>query len=316
MGKFRKSTSFSRAYKKASNFGHVSKSFGGKHFKVTIGTKGISTSVKIGNITYRPQSGKYTVNCGGGIKYTGRTNSRRSNSGSYYGNNTYYGTNSFSNYQTKVSVEPVYSYNKEIDSLMKTIESRLETYYFNMKEAAEYTKLHFSDDPSVDMMIRYFERDCVKVYKSVESGLNKVVRLYKYHQLTNEEIDIVTKMQNEVKEYREEFELKILVNLINKVKKDSRNKDLVFHLERQRDFVKVINDLIISTMDMMLGKQIAKSSNIEICDLVFKNTQELWNCEITNKYMRQAWAIYKKSNGKRAKFAGTTGKELLAYINR
>ena len=62
MGKFKCSSKASRAYKSAKNFGHCKTRVNvGSHMKVTVGTKGIHTSIKAGPVTYKPGSGNYSV---------------------------------------------------------------------------------------------------------------------------------------------------------------------------------------------------------------------------------------------------------------
>ncbi len=86
MGKFKCSTKASRAYKSAKNFGHYKTSFGSKHVRITVGTKGIHTSIKVGPITYKPGSGNYSVKTPiNNVKYYGNTKSKssKSNNSSY-----------------------------------------------------------------------------------------------------------------------------------------------------------------------------------------------------------------------------------------
>lgn len=79
MGKFKCSTKCSRARSKARNFGHYKTSFGGKHVRVTVGTKGIHSSIKMGPVTYKPGSGRYSVKTPiKGVTYYGKTQSHKS----------------------------------------------------------------------------------------------------------------------------------------------------------------------------------------------------------------------------------------------
>ena len=84
MGKFKCSTKCSRARSKARNFGHYKTSFGGKHVRVTVGTKGIHTSIKMGPVTYKPGSGRYSVKTPiKGVTYYGKTNSHSHSHNNY-----------------------------------------------------------------------------------------------------------------------------------------------------------------------------------------------------------------------------------------
>lgn len=92
MGKFRCSTKASRAVHKARNLGHCKTRVSvGKHTKVTIGTKGIHTSIKAGPVTYKPGSGRYSIKTPiDNVRYYGRT--KRHNSNNTNDNITYYQT--------------------------------------------------------------------------------------------------------------------------------------------------------------------------------------------------------------------------------
>ena len=61
MGKYRARSKYSRVYKKAKSVGHFKTSFGGKHIRVTVGTKGIHPSIRFGKVTYNPCSGNYSI---------------------------------------------------------------------------------------------------------------------------------------------------------------------------------------------------------------------------------------------------------------
>ena len=101
MGKFKYSTKASRTRSKAKNFGHKKTSFGGKHVKVTVGTKGIHTSIKLGPITYKPSSGRYSIKTPiKGLKYTGKTTSSINSKPRTYSNGSYT-NNTFKQYNTQ-----------------------------------------------------------------------------------------------------------------------------------------------------------------------------------------------------------------------
>ena len=74
MGKYRVRSKYSRACKKAKSVGHFKTSFGGKHVRVTVGTKGIHPSIRFGKVTYKPLSGNYSIRGKYGTYY-GNTNS-------------------------------------------------------------------------------------------------------------------------------------------------------------------------------------------------------------------------------------------------
>jgi hypothetical protein len=81
MAKYRRSSSYSRACKKVKSAGHFKTSFGGKHVRVTVGTKGIHPSIRFGKVTYKPLSGNYSIRGKHGTYY-GNTNSSSKSHGS------------------------------------------------------------------------------------------------------------------------------------------------------------------------------------------------------------------------------------------
>ena len=86
MGKYRVRSKYSRACKKAKSVGHFKTSFGGKHVRVTVGTKGIHPSIRFGKVTYKPCSGNYSIRGKYGTYYS-NTNSSNKAHGSYSNDN-------------------------------------------------------------------------------------------------------------------------------------------------------------------------------------------------------------------------------------
>ena len=87
MGKYRVRSKYSRACKKAKSVGHFKTSFGGKHVRVTVGTKGIHPSIRFGKVTYKPLSGNYSIRGKYGTYYGNTKSSNKAHGGSVHHNN-------------------------------------------------------------------------------------------------------------------------------------------------------------------------------------------------------------------------------------
>lgn len=134
MSKYVRRSSYSRACKKAKSVGHFKTSFGGKHVRVTVGTKGIHTSVKVGNITYKPGSGNYSVRGKYGTYY-GNVNSSNKSSGAHIEKNAYSKVY-YSNVQANPEYHSIYEY---YDETAIKLDNALDT-TFNAIKTKEYYK--------------------------------------------------------------------------------------------------------------------------------------------------------------------------------
>ena len=116
MGKYRVRSKYSRACKKAKSVGHFKTSFGGKHVRVTVGTKGIHPSIKFGKVTYKPLSGNYSIRGKYGTYYGNTKSFNKAHGGSVHHNNVYY---------SNVNANPVYHPNHDYydESMIKAFDA-------------------------------------------------------------------------------------------------------------------------------------------------------------------------------------------------
>ena len=165
MGKFKFSTKASRTMNKVRNAGHKKTTFGTKHVRVTVGTKGIHASIKIGPITYKPGSGKYSIKTPiGGLKYTGKTTNRTMNTRPQTYN---YPTNN----KFKQSYKQVPNETKVVENTIN-LKKLIEEYRFN--EVNQYIKKHINE--------------CAKGIKTEEEICEMKNLIEEYEKLTNKEL--------------------------------------------------------------------------------------------------------------------------------